>query len=82
MPELEARISTASAAGFGRPASDDALASRTPSTTLERLSHGTIWALADGIGQGGRGGEFARAAVAAVVSQYWDALTPDPAERL
>ncbi|RIK35908.1 MAG: hypothetical protein DCC58_19935, partial [Chloroflexi bacterium] len=33
-------------------------------------------------GQGGRGGEFARAAVAAVVSQYWDALTPDPAERL
>lgn len=68
--------------GNVRQHNEDSLATRSPSSPLERMQKGTLWIIADGVGARQRGLEASRLATQALTDAYWNSAIPDPVDRL
>jgi adenylate cyclase len=77
---LESSVATDQ--GLVRPMNEDSLASKWPTSTLERLQRGAVWVIADGVGPQARGMQASRLAAQAVTDAYWHSAIPDPKDRL
>jgi len=76
------KATTASDPGNVHAINGDALGVREPATAVERVEHGTIWVIADGVGNEEAGLEAGRLAVQTIIDHYWSSAVPDRAARL
>lgn len=69
-------------AGAVRQQNEDSLASKWPSTPLEKVQKGALWVIADGVGAQQRGVQAGRLATQSITDSYWNSAIPDPVDRL
>src|SRR6185437_418330 len=79
-PALKA--TTASDPGAVHTVNGDTLGVREPKTAIERVEQGTIWVIADGVGNEIAGLEAGRAAVETIIDSYWSSAVSDRSARL
>ncbi|HEX3721555.1 MAG TPA: GAF domain-containing protein, partial [Nitrolancea sp.] len=79
---LVLKATTASDAGNVQTVNGDTLGVREPATAIERVEHGTIWVIADGVGNEVAGLQAGQLAAQMIIDTYWSSAVPDRAARL
>jgi PAS domain S-box-containing protein len=79
---LVLKAATATDPGAMLSINGDTLGVREPVTALERVEHGWIWVIADGIGHEEAGVRASRLAAQSIVDTYWSSAVPDTSTRL
>ncbi len=79
---LVLKAATATTSGAAQAVNGDTLGVREPTTALERVEEGWIWAIADGLGHEEAGLRASRDAAQTVVDSYWTSAVPDTMSRL
>jgi len=76
------KATTATDAGTVHTVNGDTLGVREPTTAIERVEQGTIWVIADGVGNEIAGLQASRSAAQTIIESYWSSAVPDRAARL